>query len=92
MKSSTIQSLLAAAAISMMGAGGGAAHTIAASAPEPRSKRPGRQSKATGMGYRRRGAAYPEQSSRQAMRGHRRQQGGPGIVLNNKNIYEAAAA
>lgn len=24
---------------------------------------------------------YPEQSSRQAMRGHRRAQGGPGIVL-----------
>lgn len=25
---------------------------------------------------------YPEQSSRQAMRGHRRAQGGPGIELN----------
>lgn len=25
---------------------------------------------------------YPEQSSRQAMRAHRRQQGGPGIVLD----------
>lgn len=25
---------------------------------------------------------YPEQSSRQAMRAHRRQQGGPGIVLS----------
>ena len=27
------------------------------------------------------GKRYPEQSSRQAMRGHRRAQGGPGIVL-----------
>lgn len=26
--------------------------------------------------------SYPEQSSRQAMRAHRRQQGGPGIVLD----------
>lgn len=27
---------------------------------------------------------YPEQSSRQAMRGYRRAQGGPGIELNRK--------
>lgn len=29
------------------------------------------------------GRRYPEQSSRQALRGHRRAQGGPGIVLVN---------
>lgn len=29
---------------------------------------------------------YPEQSSRQAMRGHRRAQGGPGIELNPHNF------
>lgn len=29
------------------------------------------------------GSVYPEQSSRQAMRGHRRAQGGPGIVLKD---------
>ena len=27
---------------------------------------------------------YPEQSSRQAMRGHRRAQGGPGVELNRR--------
>lgn len=31
-----------------------------------------------------RGFLYPEQSSRQAMRAHRRQQGGPGIELNTR--------
>ena len=34
---------------------------------------------------------YPEQSSRQAMRGHRRAQGGPGIVLDQStHRYKAA--
>ena len=41
--------------------------------PRPR----GRPSKK----YRSRGNIYPEQSSRQAMRGMRRAQGGPGIKL-----------
>lgn len=35
---------------------------------------------------------YPQQSSRQAMRAHRRQQGGPGIVLNTETCqYEPRA-
>lgn len=34
---------------------------------------------------------YPEQSSRQAMRAHRRAQGGPGIVLDQStHRYKAA--
>lgn len=32
---------------------------------------------------------YPEQSSRQAMRGSRRAQGGPGIYLASDNRYHA---
>jgi hypothetical protein len=32
---------------------------------------------------------YPEQSSRQAMRGARRQQGGKGIVLTSGGVYVA---
>jgi len=36
------------------------------------------------ISVRRPSKSYPEQSSRQAMRGHRRAQGGPGIELNRR--------
>lgn len=55
--------------------------------PLPRSTGPKKRNKQTGApsGYRyavgRGGSIYPEQSSRQEMRGHRRAQGGPGIRL-----------
>jgi len=42
--------------------------------------------------YRKSGVTYPEQSSRQAMRGSRRQQGGPGIVLNAKTFQYVEVA
>lgn len=35
------------------------------------------------------GKRYPEQSSRQALRGSRRAQGGPGIYLAGNNRYHA---
>ena len=86
------KNLLAASLLAMVGGLGGAVVTAGevissmANIPPPR-RQPGVRA------YRSRGFLYPEQSSRQAMRAHRRQQGGPGIELNTRTgQYEAKTA
>jgi hypothetical protein len=54
--------------------------------PPSRTAQTGRSYRGIGNGYR-----YPDQSSRQAMRGMRRAQGGPGIKLEG-GVYVACAA
>lgn len=59
---------------------------------QPRASRPARKvrNKAVAIGRytpRGRGARYPEQSSRQELRGYRRAQGGPGLVLQGGEYY-----
>lgn len=91
----TIKARLALAAASMAAMAGAAAHAVAAqpSRPSPTRRRPrstepiGRYS--TGYSGTRR---YPEQSQRQALRGQRRAQGGPGIVKNAQGHWTPRAA
>lgn len=78
--------ILGSAALAMAAAAGiFAAGMPATTGPEPKptghkkGKDKSRRARATKRG---RGYFYPEQSSRQALRGQRRAQGGPGIVLN----------
>jgi hypothetical protein len=62
------------------------AHRAADEAFREKTQHPSRTTQ-TGRTYRRigNGFRYPEQSTRQAMRGFRRAQGGPGISLNSEN-------
>ena len=79
-------SSLAALAIAGMAASTAAISDSMPSATQPPSRktRESRSYRRIGNGYR-----YQEQSSRQALRGQRRAQGGPGIYLAGDNRYHA---
>jgi hypothetical protein len=76
-----ISTLLAVAAAGMSMTLPAAAERAIAKANNPgRTTQIGRSYRRIGNGFR-----YPEQSNRQAMRGFRRAQSGPGISLNSEN-------